>query len=252
MLFKSLQHLIIRVFTGFLFLFFVLHSYCQNGVAINTTGATANASAMLDVSSTSGGVLIPRMSSAQRSSITSPATGLLVYQTDGITGFYYYNGSAWTLIAAASNINNITLGQNATTVYGSNSLSVTSSTTSFTTIPGLTATITVPSNSIVLISTDGGMQTNSALTNGYSSVDIAVFVDGTIQTNGAYQRIIAANTNGVTGVFAYWSESFATTLATGSHTITVRAVYASGSNSTVGGLNTTVIQPELTVTIIKQ
>lgn len=57
---------------------------------------TGDASSVLDVKSISKGLLTPRMTSAQRSAITSPANGLLVYQTDGTSGFYYYDGSAWT------------------------------------------------------------------------------------------------------------------------------------------------------------
>ncbi len=61
-------------------------------VAINTTGAGPNGSAMLDIVSTTGGILIPRMTQSQRNAISSPATGLLIYQTDNTTGIYYYNG----------------------------------------------------------------------------------------------------------------------------------------------------------------
>lgn len=63
-------------------------------VAINGTGAAPAASAMLDVSSTTTGMLIPRMSTAQRTAIASPATGLYVYDTT--TGsFWYYDGATW-------------------------------------------------------------------------------------------------------------------------------------------------------------
>jgi hypothetical protein len=62
--------------------------------------AAPNASALLDITSTSKGLLIPRMTTAQRSAITSPATGLLVYQTDGTTGFYYYN-AGWKAVTPA-------------------------------------------------------------------------------------------------------------------------------------------------------
>ncbi|MBN1198192.1 MAG: hypothetical protein JXA23_02490, partial [Bacteroidales bacterium] len=72
---------------------------CQNvlhaQVGINTTGAAPHTSAMLDVTSANKGLLIPRMNQAQRLLIITPAEGLMVYQTDGINGFYYYNGSTW-------------------------------------------------------------------------------------------------------------------------------------------------------------
>jgi hypothetical protein len=67
-------------------------------VGINATGAAPNASAGLDVDFTNRGFLAPRMTAAQRAAIATPATGLLVYQTDAGTqgpGFYFYNGTAW-------------------------------------------------------------------------------------------------------------------------------------------------------------
>lgn len=69
--------------------------YSQIGVAVNTDGASPDASAMLDVKATNKGLLIPRLTSAQRVAITSPASGLLVYQTDNSIGFWYYNGTVW-------------------------------------------------------------------------------------------------------------------------------------------------------------
>jgi hypothetical protein len=46
------------------------------------------------LTSTTLGMLAPRMTATQKSAISSPATGLLIYQTDGTTGFYYYTGSS--------------------------------------------------------------------------------------------------------------------------------------------------------------
>lgn len=63
-------------------------------VAINATGAAPAASAMLDVASTTTGILIPRMTSAQRTAIAAPATGLQVYDTTTGT-FWYYDGTQW-------------------------------------------------------------------------------------------------------------------------------------------------------------
>src|SRR5204862_8240940 len=59
-----------------------------------------NASSLLEIRSTSKGVLIPRMTSIQRNAIVAPATGLLVYQTDGNTGFYFYDRAKWVAIAS--------------------------------------------------------------------------------------------------------------------------------------------------------
>lgn len=64
-------------------------------VGINITGALPDNSAALDVASTAGGMLVPRMTQTQRNAISSPATSLLIYQTDNNPGFYFYNGTAW-------------------------------------------------------------------------------------------------------------------------------------------------------------
>ncbi|MEY4274636.1 MAG: hypothetical protein RLZZ252_760 [Bacteroidota bacterium] len=69
----------------------------NNRLGIGTNAP--NASSVLDVNSTSKGILIPRMTASQKSAIASPTTGLLIYQTDASTGFYYYNGSSWISIS---------------------------------------------------------------------------------------------------------------------------------------------------------
>lgn len=70
----------------------------QGGVGIGNPAP--NASAILDVASTTKGVLIPRMTQAERDAITTPATGLLLFQTDGTAGFYYWDGAAFVQIGA--------------------------------------------------------------------------------------------------------------------------------------------------------
>ena len=71
----------------------------------NTSGevgigtSSPSASALLDVTSTNKGILIPRMTSSQKNAISSPTTGLLIFQTDAPAGFYYYNGSSWISIS---------------------------------------------------------------------------------------------------------------------------------------------------------
>ncbi len=80
-------------------LFFILldsvsyGTYAQN-VGIGTI--TPAASAQLDITSTTKGLLIPRMTKTQKNTIVSPVTGLLVYQTGpDSSGFHYYTGSSW-------------------------------------------------------------------------------------------------------------------------------------------------------------
>lgn len=72
-------------------LLFTFAVNAQVGIGTNTP----NANAALDVTSTNHGMLIPRMTQAQKLAIASPATGLLIYQTDNASGFWFYNGVAW-------------------------------------------------------------------------------------------------------------------------------------------------------------
>lgn len=77
------------------FLFGISINVMPQGVAINSDGSAPDGTAILDVKSTTKGILIPRMTLAERSSIASPVAGLMVYQTDNYTGFYFFNGSIW-------------------------------------------------------------------------------------------------------------------------------------------------------------
>lgn len=79
-----------KSFLVILLILFSIHSFSQ--VGINT--ATPDPSAILDVVSEEKGMLTPRMSSTQRTSISSPAKGLLVFDTDENV-FYFYDGSNW-------------------------------------------------------------------------------------------------------------------------------------------------------------
>jgi Chaperone of endosialidase len=83
---------------GSLFLFLGHNLILAQNVSISEDESyTPDASAMLDVYSLDKGVLVPRVTTVQRNAIATPANGLLVYDTDE-NSFYYYNGSksAWT------------------------------------------------------------------------------------------------------------------------------------------------------------
>lgn len=73
---------------------FVSQSFGQVGIGTETP----HPSAALEISSSSKGLLISRMSFNQRNAIEAPATGLLIYQTDGLKGFYYFDGQSWILL----------------------------------------------------------------------------------------------------------------------------------------------------------
>jgi microcystin-dependent protein len=69
-----------------------------NGGTLAVGSTSPNASAQLDVASTTKGFLPPRMTQAQRTAISTPAAGLQVFQTDGVIGLWYYDGSQWNCL----------------------------------------------------------------------------------------------------------------------------------------------------------
>lgn len=96
------------------------------GVGVGTAAAP-NASAILDVTSTTKGFLFPRMTFAQRNAIGTPAPGLLVYQTDAFgtftSGVYFYDGSLWKRMARADEISGGGGGPTGWTIAGDNQYS---------------------------------------------------------------------------------------------------------------------------------
>ena len=93
-----------NIFLAIAIILFALNTNAQS-VAINNDGSTADPSAILDLKSTNQGVLVPRLTQTQRTAIATPATGLMVYQTDGTAGFYFYNGTAWTTLNGTNGSN---------------------------------------------------------------------------------------------------------------------------------------------------
>jgi hypothetical protein len=104
----------LKIYTRLLLLLAISTTYAQ--VGIGTT--TPNASAMLDIASTNSGLLIPRValtSTADVTTIASPVTSLLVYNTGfSPNGYYYWNGSIWVQLAIASNSNWLLTGNSGT------------------------------------------------------------------------------------------------------------------------------------------
>ncbi len=80
-------------------------SHAQN-VGINTSGAAPDNSAILDITSTDKGLLIPRMDSTSRKNIVAPAVGLMVFDST-FNSFYFYNGSGWSAVAGDGGADNL-------------------------------------------------------------------------------------------------------------------------------------------------
>jgi hypothetical protein len=97
---RSIMKKFLQKFLFFVFLSSVSTIYAQN-VGINSTGAAPNGDALLDISSTNKGLLIPRVS-IPNLTLIGPITGgattsLLVYNTNAATGlgYYYWDGADW-------------------------------------------------------------------------------------------------------------------------------------------------------------
>ena len=78
-----------RNLIAFILVLFSIYSSDSQNVSISETGNNADGSAMLDVQSTDKGMLIPRMTSAQRQGIDSPANGLLVFDVTSQSFWFY-------------------------------------------------------------------------------------------------------------------------------------------------------------------
>jgi hypothetical protein len=155
-----------------------------------------------------------------------------------------YNGTSWV----CSNYTT-TSGQISASVYGTSFAVSTEFSTTYTLVPGLTQTISVPANCRVIISTNGGIQCVAAGT-AFAAVDIGIHVDGVASPQGGQQRVIASNTPAVGNMITYWSLTKTYNLSAGSHTIDVRFKDAGGNaDGNVSGTDP-LIQATLTVTII--
>ena len=90
-----------KIFYLLILMFLLNGTVSAQNVGINSSGSAPDNSAMLDVSSTTKGFLMPRMTVTQMMAISSPVAGLMVYNTDcGL--FQFYNGSYWVKVSNIS------------------------------------------------------------------------------------------------------------------------------------------------------
>lgn len=113
----------VKLFTYFFVIFLLQKTNSLAQIGINADNIAPSTNAMLDVASTTKGVLFPRMTTAQRNAL-SATTGLTVYDTN-ISAYFYYNGNLWQQLLTTANVANttpwLTSGSH---IYNSNSANV--------------------------------------------------------------------------------------------------------------------------------
>jgi hypothetical protein len=181
--------------------------FCITATSLNAQtgiGTTApNASAKLEIASTDKGLLIPRMTSAQRGLISLPANGLLVYQTDGVIGFYVNSGTSaspsWLRIntdwTKSGNDISFTTGNVSTTGNltggNSNSSSISGFAANINTQTGLTYTIDATDNGKIIQTTNANpisISINTGLPNGFNCTIVQMGA-GQVTFSGSATRL---------------------------------------------------------------
>jgi hypothetical protein len=160
----------IRRFIFIIGVFFSIHLQAQTGIGT----ITPNSSAKLEIAATDKGLLIPRMTATQRGNIVSPANGLLVFQTDGVVGFYVNTGTAVSPVWSRINVDWVRTSNDI--AYTSGNVSTTGALTggnsSTSSISGFVANINTQSGTTYSIdATDNGKVIQ---TTGASAITISI------------------------------------------------------------------------------
>ena len=170
---------------------FTIQQISAQGVSINEDGADPDASAMLDIQSTSKGLLIPRMNFIEMYSISNPAVGLLVYCTTD-NNFYFYSSGNWHKVVGSED-DDWTLDGN--DMYSNNSGLMGIGTTNF--LPTHKLTIENSESSLVLrLIGDGSFGENAKLNFGDGDyVYLHEFFDDKLLMYGGGGLALASNYN---------------------------------------------------------
>jgi len=193
---------------------------------------TTNASAVLSLTSTTKGWLAPRMTTTQQNAISSPATGLLIYNTDSLN-FVQYNSTAWRIVGGGTGG-----GTGVTSITGTANQVIASASTGAVTLslPQSIATTSTPqfgqmglgtaSVAATQLTIGGGLTTGAAFSTTGTGLNIPAQTytstsSGTIATTGI-------NTFGIPTL----ASNSSTTLTTAA-TVYIAGVPANGTNVTI-------------------
>lgn len=197
-------------------------------VGISSSSITPDASSILELRTTSKGLLIPRLTTTERDNIPAAATGLMIYNTS--TGkFNYYNGSAWiSLFSGTAGVNSITGTTNRISIGGTASdpvIDISASYAGQNTITTLGTVSTGTWNGSLIGLAYGGTNANLSATGGASQVLMQTSAGGAITV----AQLAASNlSNGTTG-------SNAVVLATSPTLVTPTLGVASLTSGTLTG-----------------
>jgi hypothetical protein len=186
--------------------------YVDAQVAINTTGDDPDPSAILDVTSTSMGLLIPRMTESNRLAILSPSKGLLIFQTDGTEGFYYFDGNSWASLSGSGTGSSSDAGEMYEYNSPGNSTEIVIVTAGNyygwkTATSGVVNGITFESNVTadkLIVSSDGTYLINASFSFGSKNngdiVEAAIFKNGIKVDKLSFRRFLSSGDIGVTAI----------------------------------------------------
>ena len=232
-----------------------LTTYAQVGVGT----ATPHASAALDVTSTTKGLLPPRMTQTQRNAISTPAAGLMVYCTDcGANGEpQFYNGTSWLNMVggtAAPLTSTVLIASGVSKVFLAHNLGADNSLDAHTPVQGIhgnyyqwgiLAHVADDTTSVEPISpwnTDSAA--NGAWADGSKTATDPCPAGFRVPTNAQWAAVIANNTRSSTGSWAAGTANFGSAIHWGPNESTKNltlpaAGYRSASNGALTGRGST-------------
>lgn len=185
-----------------LILVIIIANCYSQGVTISSTGASNDPSAIVEISCTNQGILLPRMTEAQRDAIKSPAEGLLLYNLTS-KAFNFFDGTNWIevqsdFVSATSGLaspgNGVGINTTGTQPHNSAILDV-ASTTKGVLLPRTTpASISDPADGLIIYNSSAK---KLSYYNGLSwDAPCAISVTGSISAGSTDVDGIAINTNG--------------------------------------------------------
>jgi hypothetical protein len=211
-------------------------------------GASVSADAVVNIISTSKGILVPRMTTTQRNAIGSPSTSLLIYNTT-TTQYELYTGSTWQSLASyisgtltvtgAASLQS-TLNVTGASTFANTTVNGTLSVTGGTTLASITGTsaqlnsLSVTGSSTLASSTINGTLSVTGNTTLASVTGANVTATGTILAASGSSGSLSVASSGDTDTGMYWSAANELTFSTGGNprfriesTGQIKAVYES-------------------------